>query len=147
MRHTVDFLYTLYDALVSINVPSDKARAVVDAMERDMATTLATRQDLQQIRQEMRGLATRDELQQIRHEMKAFATKEDFLLVKQDLQLLGQRLDGQRTELTKDIEAMHLRLTARLGAMMVVGMGLLFAAIRIIWPGRDRVAQGRGSVR
>lgn len=38
----MDFLYSLHDALVSINVPSDKARAVVDAMERDMGTTLAT---------------------------------------------------------------------------------------------------------
>ena len=43
----MDFLYSLYDALVSINVPSDKARAVVDAMERDMGTTLATKQDLE----------------------------------------------------------------------------------------------------
>jgi len=55
MRHSVDFLYSLYDALVSIDVPSDKARAVVDAMERDMATTLATKQDL-------RPLATREEV-------------------------------------------------------------------------------------
>ena len=46
MRHTVDYLYSLYDALVSINVPNDKARAVVDAMERDMATTIATKADL-----------------------------------------------------------------------------------------------------
>lgn len=30
-----------------INVPSDKARAVADAMERDLATTLATKQDLE----------------------------------------------------------------------------------------------------
>ena len=37
--------YSLYDALVSISVPSDKARAVVDAMERDMSTALATKQD------------------------------------------------------------------------------------------------------
>jgi hypothetical protein len=43
----VDYLYSLYDALVSINVPNDKARAVVDAMERDMATTIATKADLQ----------------------------------------------------------------------------------------------------
>jgi hypothetical protein len=42
-----------YDALVSINVPNDKARAVVDAMERDMGTTLATKADLQTLRQEM----------------------------------------------------------------------------------------------
>jgi hypothetical protein len=41
------YLYSLYDALVSINVPNDKARAVVDAMERDMTTTIATKTDLQ----------------------------------------------------------------------------------------------------
>ena len=49
----MDYLYSLYDALVSINVPSDKARAVVDAMERDMGTTLATKQDLQVLKQAM----------------------------------------------------------------------------------------------
>jgi hypothetical protein len=51
----VDHLYSLYDALVSINVPTDKARAVVDAMERDMGTTLATKQDLQMLKQAMEG--------------------------------------------------------------------------------------------
>ena len=49
----MDYLYSLYDALVSINVPNDKARAVVDAMERDMATTIATKSDLQLLRQEL----------------------------------------------------------------------------------------------
>ena len=43
----MDYLYSLYDALVSINVPNEKARAVVDAMERDMGTTIATKTDLQ----------------------------------------------------------------------------------------------------
>lgn len=36
----------LYDALVSINVPADKARAVVDALEHDMTSMLATKSDL-----------------------------------------------------------------------------------------------------
>ena len=36
---SVAYLYSLYDALVSISVPSEKARAVVDAMERDMSAT------------------------------------------------------------------------------------------------------------
>jgi hypothetical protein len=45
----------LYDALVSINVPTDKARAVVDAMERDMGTTLATKQEVDLLRQAMDG--------------------------------------------------------------------------------------------
>ena len=49
----MDYLYSLYDALVSINVPNDKARAVVDAMERDMTTTIATKADLQLLRSEL----------------------------------------------------------------------------------------------
>ncbi len=49
----MDYLYTLYDALVSINVPTDKARAVVEAMERDMGTTLATKSDLRLLEQRM----------------------------------------------------------------------------------------------
>lgn len=40
-------LIPLYDALVSIEVPSDRARAVVDALERDMTANLATRADLE----------------------------------------------------------------------------------------------------
>jgi len=43
----------LYDALVSINVPSDEARVVVDAMERDMGTSLATKHDLEMLKQAM----------------------------------------------------------------------------------------------
>jgi hypothetical protein len=49
----VDFLYSLYHVLVRINVPNDKARAVVDAMERDMGMTIATKTDLQLLRQEL----------------------------------------------------------------------------------------------
>ena len=49
----MDYRYSLYDALVSINVPGDKAWAVVDAMERDMGTTLATKQDLEFLRRDI----------------------------------------------------------------------------------------------
>jgi F0F1-type ATP synthase assembly protein I len=41
----------LYDALVSINVPNDKARAVVDAMERDMYEKIATKSHLKHMRE------------------------------------------------------------------------------------------------
>ena len=66
MRHPVDYLYSLYDVLISINVPHDKARAVVDAMERDMATTIATKSDLQLLQQ-----ATKADLRLLRQEARA----------------------------------------------------------------------------
>lgn len=89
---SVDYLYSLYDALISINVPSDKARAVVDAMERDMGTTLATKQDLEMFRRDM---------------------DHRFALVDQRFSTL------------------ELRITVKLGSMMVVGFGLTIAALRL----------------
>ena len=75
------FEFTLYDALRSIDVPADKARAVIDALEHDMGSTLAT---------------------------------------KQDIRLLEQKLDLVRSS-----------MTIRLGSILVVAMGLLFAALKL----------------
>lgn len=104
----MDYLYSLYDALVSINVPNDKARAVVDAMERDMGTTIATKSDLQMLRQELvamiGNLATREETQEVRS---------DIALVRKDLEILSAAM------------------TVRLGSMLIVGLGLLFAALKL----------------
>jgi hypothetical protein len=60
----MDHLYSLYDALISINIPNEKARAVVDAMERDMLNQLATKADLQLLSKDMQALEAR-----LRHEM------------------------------------------------------------------------------
>ena len=104
----MDYLYSLYDALVSINVPNDKARAVIDAMERDMGTTIATKSDLQMLRQELvamiGNLATREETQDIRS---------DIALVR------------------KDMEILSTAMTVRLGSMLIVGLGVLFAALKL----------------
>jgi hypothetical protein len=43
-------VYSLYDALVSINVPNDKAKAVIDAIEREMMDKVATKADLEYAR-------------------------------------------------------------------------------------------------
>lgn len=67
----MSFPISLYDALVSIAVPPDKARAVADAMERDMGATLATKSDILLLRQELGQLEQRFslELNLIRKEM------------------------------------------------------------------------------
>jgi len=115
----MNYLYSLYDALVSISVPSDKARAVVDAMERDMGTTLATKQDLLL-------LATREDL---------LATKQDIEILRQGVDnriaLLEQQVRADFVRLDQKIDTLDLRLTVKLGSMLFVGFGLTIAAMRI----------------
>lgn len=99
----MSYLYSLYDALVSINVPSDKARAVVDAMERDMLTQLASKSDFENLR----------------------------LAVKSDIDAMGVRVDALRRELRLEQEVLRSSMTIRLGSMLVVGLGVLFAALKL----------------
>jgi hypothetical protein len=182
MRHSVDYLYSLYDALISINVPNDKARAVVDAMERDMGTTLATKTDLENLRVATKAdlenlrVATKADLQLLRQELKADTQslrqeiKSDMQSlhreVKVDMQSLRQELTSQNlatrdelrdqigsvraevAELRQDnalvrkdmeilatrIDVMPATMTVRLGSIMVVGIGILFAALKLTWP-------------
>ena len=110
----MDFLYSLYDALVSINVPSDKARAVVDAMERDMSTTLATKKDL-----EILTLATKQDLAMLRQEI--FGVQRE----------LKQEIENRFTLLTHEIGTQTLKMTVRLGSMLFLGLGLTIAALRL----------------
>ena len=165
----MDYLYSLYDALVSISVPSDKARAVVDAMERDMGTTLATKQDLEFLR---RDVENRFALLEQRFDANCAQQNQKFdtLFAQQNQKFdamfgqqnqkfdamfgqqnqkfdatfarldekvdaastrLDQKIDRLRDDMTRDLAALDLKMTVRLGSMLLVGFGLTIAAIRL----------------
>lgn len=118
----MDYLYSLYDALVSINVPNDKARAVVDAMERDMGTTLATKADLQNF-----AVATKADLQLLRQEMSGMATRADVAELHQEVALIRKDIEI----MSERIAMVSTNITVRLGATMAGLTGLLFAALKL----------------
>jgi hypothetical protein len=132
----LNYLYSLYDALVSINVPSDKARAVIDAMERDMGTILATKQDLQLLRQEMFGIRTElgQEISGMRTEL-----KQEISGVRTELRqeienrctLLAHEIATLRGDVSRDLKTLGLKMTASLGSMLMVGFGLTITALRV----------------
>jgi hypothetical protein len=81
-------------------------------MERDMGTTIATKTDLQLLRQELlSNLASRDELA---------ALRADFGELRQD-----------NTLIRKEMELLSSNLTIRLGSILMLGLGLLFAALKL----------------
>ncbi len=55
----MEFGVALYDALVGASVPPEKAKAVVKAMEKEMFDKLATKQDLQLLKQDLLLLEAR----------------------------------------------------------------------------------------
>jgi hypothetical protein len=140
-RGSMDYLYSLYDALVSINVPNDKARAVVDAMERDMGTTIATKSDLQLLKQELVAtLAGRDETSAIKSDLGV--VRSELTVVRSELTVVRNELTLVRNEVValvrnevalvrKDMEILSTTMTVRLGSMLIVGLGLLFAALEL----------------
>ncbi len=176
----MSYLYSLYDALISINVPSDRARAVVDAMERDMLTHLASKSDIDSLRlagksdaenlraaskAEFENLraASKAEVESLRAASKAdseslrAASKADIgslraagmadvenlrvtlkadmehlrVAVKADIDAMGTRLDALRREFRLEQEVLRSSMTIRLGSMFVVGLSLLFAALKL----------------
>ena len=185
----MNFRLVLYEALVGANVPSDQARAVVEALEHEMYTVLATKSDLAasmelfkeqlarysaEIRQEMaeqNGLMRKEFYQQmaefraelggqnassaavLRSELggqiaamatkemiQGLATKEDLLGLATKVELKGlatkEELKGlatqdQLTLLRKDMELLRASMTIRLGSMQAVGLGVLFAALKL----------------
>ena len=114
----MSYLYSLYDALVSINVPSDKARAVVDAMERDMLTQLASKSDLENLR-----VASKADIENLRLSMKA-----DF---ENHRLWTKSEIDNLRVVMESKLELLRSSMTIRLGSMLVVGLSLLFAALKL----------------
>ena len=110
---------------VAANVPNDKARAVVDAMERDMGTTIATKTDLQMLRQELlSSLASRDDLAGVRTEIGVI--RQEIGVLRQDFGTLRQ----DNVLIRKEMELLSSRLVVQLGSMLVVGFGLTIATLK-----------------
>ena len=76
---------------------------MVDAMERDMATTIATKADLQLLKQELTASMT----------------------------VLAAELRQEIALVRKDMEILSTTMTVRLGSMLMFGLGLLFAALKL----------------
>ena len=151
-------LYSLYDALIGINVPTEKARAVVDAMERDMSEFLATKSDIIALfRQDLDAslAATKSDIALVRQELDALraSTQGEFTRVRQELDalrastqgeftLVRQELGGAIALLAKDNQRLAERMEQKfelqrasliiwLGSMQVVGIGLLYSLLKL----------------
>ncbi len=133
----MEHLYSLYDALVSINVPGGMARQVVQAMERDMTGELATKSELQNVRNDLHNSIERfrgelkSEIELLRRE-----TMAEIELLRQetkaDIELLRQETKADFALLRSEMQTMSNQMTVKLGSMMVVSVGLIVTLQKLL---------------
>jgi vacuolar-type H+-ATPase subunit I/STV1 len=116
---------SLYDALVSVNIPADKARAVVAALEQEMTSVLATKSDIELVRQELHSV--RDSLRQDFSSGLSSHRQE----IMAEIESLRQELHAFRDLMKKDLLLLQHGMTIRLGVLMAVSMSLLFAGLKL----------------
>jgi hypothetical protein len=154
----MDAAYSLYDALVEINVPSEKARAVAQALERDVTATFATKTDLESTRIALRadietlGKDLRAEMaslaKQLRAEMESLSKElraEMASLSKElraEMASLAKELRAEMASLSKELRAelasvrsdmvkLRLELIIWMGGVQVLVAGVLFTALQL----------------
>jgi hypothetical protein len=111
-------VYTLYDALVSIKVPDDKVKAVIDALEREMMDKIATKADVLHLRDSL----SRD----INSLARDLAGTKDSLSkdIQRDIQVV-------RSEMEHRFERLESRLTIKLGTVAGAWTAVLFGLLKL----------------
>ena len=87
---------------------------MIDAMEREMGATLATKADLLLLKQELR-----QEISELRQGLR------------QEISQLRQDVNQDFTLVRKEMELQRSSMIVRLGSIQVVAAGLLFAALKL----------------
>ncbi len=118
---------------MSVNIPADKARAVVAALEQEMTTTLATKSDLDHLRDELH--ATRDLLRQELHATRD-ALRSEIIAVGSSVDTLRDSLKQERAadreSTAKDTKNLEQRLQIKLGYMLAAGLTLQTAVLAFL---------------
>ena len=134
------YAISLYDALVSINVPKPQALAVVESLEQTMTSELTTKTDLQQLRDhtDREFVSVRADIQQLRAEIRQLRADMDreFAAVRAEMargfeeQTQGRAADVAllRSEMNVAISRASMRSTV----FMMAWTSLLFAAMQFL---------------
>lgn len=137
LRWAMGVVYSLYDALVSINVPDEKAKAVIDALEREMMDKLATKADIAHLQAATKAdianlqAATKADIANLQTITKAEWTglrelvSKDLEMVRSDMKHLWSNLEGR-------LEKLESRLVILTGKMMATSVVLICAILGTI---------------
>ncbi|WP_416769557.1 hypothetical protein ACMGT0_20580 [Pseudomonas sp. RHF3.3-3] len=129
-----------YGALRNSGMPHRSATALVNALEKDMTSVLASKADLTEARNELKAdiADVRHELMAVRSEFKLDITRLEANMatfrseIRADMSEIRHTLEVNGERQSKELAKQENKLTLRLGAMLVGCVSLLFAALKYL---------------
>ena len=108
------YAISLYDALVSINVPKPQALAVVESLEQTMTSELTTKTDLQQLRDhtDREFVSVRVDIQQFREH-----SDREFVAVRADIKQLRADMDREFVAVRAEIQQLRADMDREFAAV------------------------------
>jgi vacuolar-type H+-ATPase subunit D/Vma8 len=143
------YAISLYDALVSINVPKPQALAVVESLEQTMTSELTTKTDLQQLRDhtDREFVSVRADIQQFREH-----SDREFVAVRADIKQLRADMDREFVAVRAEIQQLRADMDREFVAVRAeiqqlrADMDREFAAVRAeMARGFEEQTQGRAA--
>jgi uncharacterized protein involved in exopolysaccharide biosynthesis len=117
---------SLYDALTGINIPKDQAREVVEALDQKMTNEVATKSDIALVRAEIAALRAEmhAEIAALRSEMRAeiAALRSE---MRAEIAALRAEMKAENAALREEMKSLENRLLIKLGALIVIMLGVL----------------------
>ncbi len=126
----------VYEALIDAGAKPDKATAAAQAIVDK--ETLATKEDLLKVEASMK-----EETDRVRFELKEEITALDKKIDRVHAEL-KEEIAGVRSDLLKlenKVDALALKLTVRLGGMLVIAVGAMAALVKILRPPHIHIFQ------
>ena len=122
--------------LTQAGMDEQQAEALVECQVQLINDSLATKQDIEEVKRDIEALRleTRQSIEKLRLE-----TEQAIQEVKRDIQEIKRDIEALRLETKKDIatlktdmQKMELRLTIRLGSVIVVAVGVFATLIKFL---------------
>ena len=135
--------HTFVKCLTRAGMDEQLAEALVECQVQLINDNLATKQDMEEVKRDIEALrlATKQDIEEVKRDIEALrlATEQDIEEVKRDIQEIKRDIEALRLETKKDIAAlktdmqkMELRLTLRLGSVIIAAVGVFATLIKLL---------------
>ena len=139
--------HTFVKCLTRAGMDEQQAEALVEWQVQLINDSLATKQDIEEIKRDIEALrlateqsieklrlATKRDIEEVKRDIEALrlATKRDIEEVKRDIEALRLETKKDIADLKTDMQKMELRLTLRLGSVIIAAVGVFAALIKFL---------------